>query len=461
MMDKNKIRDSLSRTSLGLFLAWGCAAAIFLAVVSVAPFFGRAQTAAAIVALVVLAIASLWYVVAFIMTLAKRQWKKAALVFVLGGVGACLLSVGFCLAMAFNFWAEAAAWKKEDEKPRQVGVPGEDGEIAFSVEYINAHPFLAEYDKSIVFKSGKRIGVCMDTGGAGPFVVYRLGTDEYYLVDGLNYTFIRNDYRVNTARETVEMMTGDTFWIRIPDGTLAVVGHGSDSISVKTADEEDKYVDGGLVAVGDSLAHRRYLGLVSPRGEFETSTDGNDPYADVIEPPWNAVDARAANLPFALEWREGRTWCRRWRITSATGKHFGLYHLGEFKTCVISVGAPGVYRIHFVAKNGRVSDLFDNEYRINANNEKVEMVFDKWLLSIPPGTVDISSFGLDGGRVQIMAIGEDGTKIESGESIPASEDVYQYMPVGFIDMEGGFHPISPESADGCADTEEHDPVPDA
>ena len=306
-MDNRKIRDFLSRTGLGLFLVWGCVAAIFLAAVSFEPLLGKVQTVLTIVALVVLTMASLWYVVVFIVTLARRQWRKAAFVFVLGCVGASLLLVGFSLAVAYNFWVGAATWKPEDEKPRLVEVPGEDGEAAFSVEYINAHPFLAEYDKTIVFKSGKRIGVCVDTGGAGPFAVYRIGADEYYLVDGFKHNFLRNDYRVNTAKETVEMMVGDyMFWVRIPDGTLAVVGGGSESISVKTADEENKDVNGGLTAVGDSLACRCYLGLVGPHGEFEASPDGKDPHVDIIEPQWKAVDARAANLPFVLEWRDRR-----------------------------------------------------------------------------------------------------------------------------------------------------------
>ena len=205
-MSNKKIRDFLTRTGLGLFLIWGFAAAIFLAVILVVPFLGKAQTVAAIAALVVLAVASLWYVAAFTVTLVKRQWRKAALMFVLGGTGACLLAVGFGLAMPFYFWAGAATWKQEDEKPRMAGVPGENGKTAFSVEYINAHPFLAEYDKTIVFKSGKRIGVWMDSGGAGPFAVYRLQTGEYYLVDGLEFDFIRNDYRVNVTNETAEIL---------------------------------------------------------------------------------------------------------------------------------------------------------------------------------------------------------------------------------------------------------------
>ena len=95
-----------------------------------------------------------------------------------------------------------------------------------------------------------------------------------------------------------------------------------------------------------------------------------------------------------------------------------------------------------MSKNGRVSDWFDNEYRIDAKRGMVEMVFDKSLLSIPPGTVDMSSFGMRGNREYLTAIREDGTKIESSNSIPASEDTCQYMLVGTIDSTGCFHPLS-------------------
>ncbi|MBO7685189.1 MAG: hypothetical protein J6V72_02325 [Kiritimatiellae bacterium] len=365
--------------------------------------------------------------------------KKSAIMFVSGCVGVCLFAVGIGSWSALNFWSAAENWEKGKEAPRLAEVPGEDGKMAFSVEYVHAHPFLAEYDKTIVFKSGKRIGVFMDTGGAGPFAVYRLPTGEYYLADGLKHNFIRNDYRVNVTNETVEMMTGDTFWIRIPDGTLAVVGSGGDSISVTTADEACKNVEGKLAPVGDSLSRRKYLGLVHPRGAFEKSSDCKDPYAGIIELEWTAVDAGTANLPFALEWRDSKNgWNRQWRIATATGKHFGLVQAGDFVTCTISVGAPGVYRLRFASKNGRGADLFDNEYRIDANSEKVEMIVGGFLLSIPSGTVGISSFGLSEGRASLTATCENGTQIESDESVPASEDKYQYMLVGDVGHDGSF-----------------------
>lgn len=440
-MGKYQIREFLSRTGLGMFLVWGCAAVLFLAAVAFSPFWGKADMVVGVAATGVLAVASLWYVLVFLVTLAKRQWKKSAIMFVSGGVGACLLAVGFGFAIALDFWFTAENWEKGKEKPRLVGVSGEDGKTAFSVEYINAHPFLAEYDRTIVFKSGKRIGVWMDTGGAGPFAVYSLPTGEYYLVDGLKHSFIRNDYRVNVTNETVEMMTGDTFWIRIPDGTLAVVGGGGNSIVVNTADEKYKNVEIKFMLVGDSLSRRKYLGLIHPRGEFEKSDDGKDPYVGIIEPKWTAVDAGAVNLPFTLEWCDNKNRCsRQWRIATVSGKHFGLFRAREFETCLVYVGAPGVYRLHFVSKNGRMSDMFDNEYRIDANSEKVEMIVGGFLLSIPSGTVCISSFGLSEDRASLTATCENGTQIESDESVPASEDGYQYMLVGSINHDGRFLP---------------------
>ena len=94
----------------------------------------------------------------------------------------------------------------------------------------------------------------------------------------------------------------------------------------------------------------------------------------------------------------------------------------------------------FAPKNGRVSDFFDNEYRIDANSEKVEMIVGGFLLSIPSGTVNISSFGLTEGCAVLTAVCENGAQIELDDSVPASEDEYQYMPVGAFNHDGSFYP---------------------
>lgn len=435
-----KIAKFVFETAYGPFVAWCCTALLLFAAYAASSPLGRFGTALVNIMFVVQVIAAIVNIIAFFKSLVKHQCGRALGQFLLGLAGLFL----FVLGLAFAFVAHrvvAHATSSGYAEVRSASVTNETGALEFSVEYRPAHPFLAEYDKTIVFKSGKRIGVWMDTGGAGPFAVYSLPTGEYYLVDGLKHSFIRNDYRVNVTNETVEMMTGDTFWIRIPDGTLAVVGGGGNSIEVNTSDEKYKNVESKLTSVGDSLSRRKYLGLIHPRGEFEKSDDGKDPYVGIIEPKWTAVDAGAVNLPFTLEWRDNKNRrSRQWRIATVSGKHFGLVRAREFETCFVYVGAPGVYRLHFVSKNGRMSDMFDNEYRIDANSEKVEMIVGGFLLSIPSGTVCISSFGLSEDRASLTATCENGTQIESDVCIPASEDKYQYMLVGSINHDGRFLP---------------------
>ena len=113
-MDKKKMRDFLSRTGLGLFLVWGCAAAVFLVIVSAAPFLGGVRNIVGPASLAILAVMTLWYVVDLIASLVRRRWKKAAIMFVMGGVGAAMLVVGLGLAVGFNVWVSAETWKQED-----------------------------------------------------------------------------------------------------------------------------------------------------------------------------------------------------------------------------------------------------------------------------------------------------------------------------------------------------------
>ena len=96
-------------------------------------------------------------------------------------------------------------------------------ELPFAVEYKRAKTLCAEYDKRIRFKSGKTVGIWPDTGGGGPFAVYALQDGEYYIVDGIEHGFLRNEYRVNCRNETVDMRYMDV-WLRIPDGSLEITG---------------------------------------------------------------------------------------------------------------------------------------------------------------------------------------------------------------------------------------------
>lgn len=267
----------LSGKGFGLFFIWGCVAMLFLAFVATMPFLGKAQVILGVMTFAALAITTLVYAGVFITSLVKRQWKKSVIMFLLGGVGTVLFAIGFGVAMAIHFGALAQTWEPKDEKPRLVGMPNAEGTIVFSVEYTNVHPFLAEYDKYIVFSSGKRIGIWMDTGGAGPFAVYLLPDGSYYLVDGLDADFLRNDYRINVTHETVEMLCGET-WVQIPDNTLRVCCRSGDSISVETA-KGDLWVDSGT-PVGASLNGRIYQGLIYPNGTFVPGE--GDPFVETV-----------------------------------------------------------------------------------------------------------------------------------------------------------------------------------
>lgn len=276
-MCKTKTRIVFPNTALGLFFLWGCFAASFLAVLAMKPMLGTAGVILTALAEHGLVIATLIYGVLLIVSLVKKEWRKAIAMFGLGVLGAILLFIGTGFAMAINFAIRTAAWDATAEEPRLVELPNAAGAPLFSVEYKNVHPFLAEYDKTIVFSSGKRIGVWRDTGGAGAFAVYQLPSGDYYLVDGLDTDFIRNDYCINVTQETVEILCGQT-WLPLPDNALWVTMKSNDFVVAETADG-DVTVESGR-PVGDSLKGRRYLGLISPQGSFVPGE--GDPFAEII-----------------------------------------------------------------------------------------------------------------------------------------------------------------------------------
>ena len=277
-MCKTKKRIVFPNTALGLFFLWGCFAATFLAVLAMKPMLGTAGVILTALTEDGLVIATLFYGVLLIVSLVKKEWRKAIAMFGLGGLGAILLFIGTGFAMAINFAIRTAAWDATAEEPRLVALPNAAGATLFSVEYKNAHPFLAEYDKTIVFASGKRIGVWRDTGGAGAFAVYQLPSGDYYLVDGLDADFIRNDYRINVTQETVEILCGQT-WLPLPDNALWVTMKSNDFVVAETADG-DVTVESGR-PVGDSLKGRRYLGLIYPQGTFVPGE--GDPFSAMID----------------------------------------------------------------------------------------------------------------------------------------------------------------------------------
>ena len=382
-------------TAFGPFVAWCCASLLLFAAHVMSPLLGKFGNAMSIMMLVVLALAALAGVIAFFISLNERKYGRAVVQFFLGIAGLLLFCMGLAAATFAN-WSMSLA-TGSCGPPRYANLRNETGALEFAVEYRPSHPFLAEYDKCIVFPSGKRIGINMDTGGAGAFAVYRLPTGEYYLIDGLEHDFIRNDYRVNVTNETVEMMC-DEVWVKIPDGSRGVTGGGVSTcngekhvgITVRTANGE-KDVDGGT-PVDDSLKGRVYVGLLYPKGDFEPGT--GDPFADVIEPKWKPVKLDGGEVPFTLE-------CKRWKGSH----HYRLAFASGARTVLgsewIREVGYSLYALedgHYHLFNAGENASWRKEWRIDARGETVEIMFkdrlgkhgDLWV-KIPPGATSANS----------------------------------------------------------------------
>ena len=164
--------------------------------------------------------------------------------------------------------------------------------LPFAVEYKRAKTMCAEYDKRLLFKSGKRIGLPMDTCGFGPFQVYRLKSGDYCLVDGYDRkhpksfgdqpSWLRVDQsrwlRVNIEKETVELKEG-IGWFKIPEeGYVRGWGGCPDDLSHFRF---DMYPGGNLnnkgwhvtvsgTPVGDSLDGKKLIGTINTAGQFRS-----------------------------------------------------------------------------------------------------------------------------------------------------------------------------------------------
>ena len=434
-----KIAKFVFETTYGPFVAWCCTALLLFVAYAISPSLGWFGTALVDIMFVVQVIVAIVNIIAFFKSLVKHQCGRALGQFLLGLAGLFLFGLGSVFAFVAHVIV-ALATSSGYAEVRSASVTNETSALEFAIEYRPAHPFLAEYDKTIVFKSGKRIGVWMDTGGAGPFAVYRLPTGEYYLVDGLKHDFIRNDYRVNITNETVEMMCDKT-WVNIPEGALKVVGGGNDSISVETADGE-RWVAGGM-PVGESLKGRSYLGLLYPSGRFDP--DEGDPFADIIEPKWEIVKLDGGEVPFSLE-------CRRWkgshcyRLAFASGARIALgsgSFIGEAGYLLYAL-EDGRYHL-FTA--GQEDILRRNEWRIDATEESVEVMFkDHWnkygdlWVKIPRGATSANSgIGISGGEdgkplSVSIDVNTEGGKVTGHDFTPVGETLANEK---FL---GTFHP---------------------
>lgn len=156
--------------------------------------------------------------------------------------------------------------------------------LPFTVQYKRAKTMCAEYDKRLLFKSGKCIGLPLDTCGFGPFQVYRLKSGDYCLVDGFDRKLPESFgdqsrwLRVNIEKETVELKHG-IGWFKIPEGGYVRGWGGSpDDLSHFGF---DMYPGGNLnnqgwqvtvpgTPVGDSLDEKKLIGTIYTSGRFRS-----------------------------------------------------------------------------------------------------------------------------------------------------------------------------------------------
>ena len=183
-------------------------------------------------------------------------WKVVGRV--LGASLACLVvSIFMIVACMATDIAQWCAWpdlycEGLEWRAREI-----DEKLPFTVEHRAVHPFLAEYRRRIRFRSGRRVEIPLDTGGASPFAVYRLSDGTYYLVDRLYASDGHGEYLVDAE--------GERLWETQPNLWQLV---GGDSQENGTPRKRSPWTQ---------LETRRYLGRLTAQGEF--IEDGEDPLA--------------------------------------------------------------------------------------------------------------------------------------------------------------------------------------
>lgn len=424
-------------TVLGPFAVWGVVSALFCGCVVLRVLEWMSPV---IVCVILLWLgASLGVFVAFINALVEKRFGTAILQFFLG----LLCLYGFAICFLFAHMAGWSTAHRISSGPTGWAVSEMTERIPFSVEYKPAHPFLAEYDKRIAFKSGKRIGVWMDTGGGGPFAVYALGEGEYYLADGVDCDFMRNDYRVNVSNETVEINV-DGVWLKIPDGTVTVNGRSSGSLSVKFESGEEKSVmiTNG-VPLGKTLESRRFLGFIRPNGKFEAGTD--DPFAGEEgrrrmghETDW-APRGLTDELPFEIEDGKRQRYCSR-RLRLKSGKTLEIVHESfSSETCGIYRLAPDEYNI---VSNFEKDECWQRSYRVNVSNETMDVEWDGHWLRLPEGALSVGAMGRGekgGQTIWHVTVQTANGSVEGHEAVPAGDYKKYRKLIGTLSRDGEFY----------------------
>lgn len=328
-----------------------------------------------------------------IVSVCRRRWGRAIAQICVGLLAGILYVFGLLFASVSAMFSEAnmETFKTEEQPWRASRITDE---VPFSVEYRNAHPFLAEYEKRLTFRSGRHVPLRLDSGGAGKLAVYALGPDTYYLVEGLENEFMRCEYRVNVVSERVEMLCGDSVWIPIPAGAVEISSWGPDGIYVKTLMGEGRS-ERGEPAEG-TLDGRRFLGYIGPWGNFERGGDEPAPVRRTVK-QWDSLGF-AEGLPFTVEFERpklangGPAWREfiAYRIAFRSGRWVGLWSTWSDEPHEVSVYKTPAGNFLAVVKEGRQSQWV---FRVDAAREAVSCVCENCWVTLPEGTRAIRMAG--------------------------------------------------------------------
>ena len=375
----------------GMSVCW-CATGLLSLAVGLA-FGGDRRLAALVNAVLFLhvVVMTLLALSAPVVSLCRRRWGRACAQIGAGLLVGLLYLAGLSLVSIAAMFSEANmdTFRSEDQAWRETKITDE---LPFSVGYRPAHPFLAEYEKRLTFRSGRHVPLRLDSGGAGRFAVYALGTNTFYLVEGLEHEFMRSEYRVDAAKETAEMLCGDAVWIPIPEDALEFESWGADGFSVKTPGGS-RHVERGVPARG-TLEGRRFLGYISTRGRFEKG--GTEPVLARQAKVWNSMGL-PDSLPFSLE-REQGDGDRGgsffgMRVAFPSGKWLGLWPSWRGEARDVSVYRMGDGRHLLVFQEGLRDEML---YRVDSAAGAVSAHGYGFWARLPDGTLSVSGLGRSG-----------------------------------------------------------------
>ena len=325
-------------------------------------------------------------------SLVKRRWGRAVGQFLLGLGAVAVYGVVFVVVAFVTVFSERTMNDFDRTKEPWYGTkPSET--VPFGVEFRAGHPFVAEFDRRAVFKSGKSVMLDYDTGGAWDFAVYALKGGGYCLIDGIQHIAHRHVYCV---------------------------------------DLEDEAVRKG--ARRGELEGKRYLGIVKcKKGEFVAG--GEEPEFEKDEETWTG-SAITDEIPFTYETGKSKVQHSLSRIGFKSGKKVVL--MGDWRH-----GTHEVYRMEdgrFILSE-QEGTMWESTYVIDAADESVSTCRKGFVARIPDNATRLCGVAEGKGRGSIEVETEQGkVVVHSEERIAAPYLGSEHL--GRIESDGKFTPSS-------------------